>query len=72
MHCEESLTDGLPEAVDGPDGEAFGFDRLKRLLAAAGSPAVMHDRIIIDFDRHVANEPLADDLTLVVLARSES
>ena len=62
-------TDGLPEAVDGPDGEAFGFDRLKELLAKAGSPAVLHDRILIDFDRHVANEPLADDLTLVVLAR---
>ena len=62
-------TDGLPEAVDGPDGEAFGFDRLKQLLAKAGSPAVLHDRILIDFDRHVANEPLADDLTLVVLAR---
>jgi hypothetical protein len=62
-------TDGLPEAVDGPNGNAFGFDRLRRLLAAAGSPAVLHDRILIDFDRHVANEPLADDLTLVVLAR---
>ena len=63
-------TDGLPEAVDGPDGDAFGFGRVKRLLATAGSPAVLHDRILIDFDRHVANEPLADDLTLVVLARS--
>ena len=62
-------TDGLPEAVDGPDGEAFGFGRVKRLLATAGSPAVLHDRILIDFDRHVANEPLADDLTMVVLAR---
>ena len=62
-------TDGLPEAVDKPNGDAFGFDRLKQLLAKAGSPAVLHDRILIDFDRHVANEPLADDLTLVVLAR---
>jgi hypothetical protein len=62
-------TDGLPEAVDGPDGDAFGFDRLKQLLATAGSPAVLHDRILIDFDRHVAHEPLADDLTLVVFAR---
>jgi hypothetical protein len=62
-------TDGLPEAVDGPNGEAFGFERLKRLLTKAGSPAVLHDRILIDFDRHVAREPLADDLTLVVLAR---
>ena len=62
-------TDGLPEAVDGPDGEAFGFDRLKRLLSAAGSPAVLHDRILIEFDRHVGGELLADDLTLVVLAR---
>ena len=65
-------TDGLPEAVDGPDGESFGFDRLKRLLADAGSPARLHDRILMDFDRHVANEPLADDLTLVVMARLAS
>ena len=62
-------TDGLPEAVDGPDGDAFGFERLKGLLAAAASPGRAHDRILMEFDRHVANEPLADDLTLVVLAR---
>ena len=62
-------TDGLPEAVDGPNGESFGFDRLRKLLVTAGSAAKLHDRILMDFDRHVANEPLADDLTLVVLAR---
>jgi serine phosphatase RsbU (regulator of sigma subunit) len=62
-------TDGLPEAVDGPGGEAFGFDRLKRLLSAVGGPAVLHDRILMEFDHHVGSEPLADDLTLVVLAR---
>ncbi len=63
-------TDGLPEAVGGAEGDAFGFERLKRLLAAVGSPAVLHDRILMEFDRHVAGEPLADDLTLVVLART--
>jgi sigma-B regulation protein RsbU (phosphoserine phosphatase) len=62
-------TDGLPEAVDAPNRDAFGCERLKRMLATVGSPAVIHDRILIEFDRHVGNEPLADDLTLVVMAR---
>jgi len=63
------FTDGLPEAVDASEGEAFGFSRLRELLATVGSPAAVHDRILIAFDRHIGHEPLKDDLTLVVIAR---
>ncbi len=64
------FTDGLPEAVDGPDGRAFSFERIRELLGSVGSPAVLHDRILLAFDQHVGHEPVTDDLTLVVMARS--
>lgn len=63
------FTDGLPEAVDGPTGDSFGFQRLKELVATVGSPATVHDRILLAFDQHVGREPLTDDLTLMVVAR---
>lgn len=62
-------SDGLPEALDGPDGEAFGFGRLRELLAGGGTPQEIHDRILEAFDSHVGDQPLADDVTLVVLHR---
>jgi len=61
-------SDGLVEALS-TAGEAFGFERLRALLVAAGSPQELHDRILAAFDRHTAGEPLKDDLTLVVLTR---
>ena len=64
------FTDGLPEAVDGPTGESFSFQRLKDLLETVGSPAAVHDRILLAFDQHIGHEPLTDDLTLMVVARS--
>jgi hypothetical protein len=64
------FTDGLPEAVDGPNGDSFGFQRLRELLATIGSPANVHDRILLAFDQHIGHEPLTDDLTLMVVARS--
>lgn len=64
------FTDGLPEAVSGPDGDAFGFQKIKQLLAAVGSPARVHDRILLDFDQHIGHEPLTDDLTLVVISKA--
>ena len=62
-------SDGLPEALDGPEGEAFGYRRLTELLADAGTPQEIHDRIWTAFDLHVGQNPLADDLTLAVLHR---
>lgn len=64
------FTDGLPEAVDAPDGDSFGFQRMKDLLGTVGSPGVVHDRILLAFDQHIGHEPLTDDLTLMVVART--
>ena len=63
-------SDGLVEAVRA-DGESFGFERLNGLLASTASPQAMHDHILGEFDRFIANELLHDDLTLVVIARDE-
>ena len=64
------FTDGLPESVNGPDGDAFGFQKIKELLTTVGSPDRVHDRIMLAFDQHIGHEPLTDDLTLVVLSKS--
>lgn len=64
-----SITDGLPEAIGGARGEAFGFERLQELLRPGGSARQIHDRVLKAFDRHMGEEPLTDDLTIVVVAR---
>ena len=62
-------SDGLPEGL-GSDGEAFGFDRLRELSRQGGDAVAVHRRILAAFDGwRRADESLADDLTLVVLAR---
>ena len=62
-------SDGLPEALDDAKGRAFGFGRLRELLAARGTAREIHDRVLAAFDEHVGSSPLADDLTLVVVHR---
>lgn len=64
------FTDGLPEAVNGPDGDSFGFARITDLLTGSGPPKAIHDRILLAFDGHVGPEQLTDDLTLVVMSRA--
>jgi sigma-B regulation protein RsbU (phosphoserine phosphatase) len=61
-------TDGLAEAIDGWS-EAFGYARIADLTRPGGTPQALHDRILAAFDAHVGEEPLRDDLTLLVLAR---
>ena len=63
------FTDGLPEAVGGREKSSFGFARMRELLDTAGSPARVHDRMIMAFDQYVGDAPLKDDYTLVVMAR---
>jgi sigma-B regulation protein RsbU (phosphoserine phosphatase) len=62
-------TDGLAEALDSQGREAFGYPRIAALAGDGGSPRIVHDRILKAFDRHVGNEPLRDDLTLLIAAR---
>jgi len=62
-------TDGLPEAVDAMGKIAFGYERIQATLELGGTPQAVHDGILRNFDRHVGEEALLDDLTLVVVAR---
>ncbi len=61
-------SDGLPEAVD-RDGHAFGFERVAELAAAGGGAAQVHERILLALRGFVGDEPLADDVSLVVVER---
>jgi serine phosphatase RsbU (regulator of sigma subunit) len=62
-------TDGLVEAVNPLGTEAFGYERLRALLEQGGTPASAHRRILESFDLHVGQEPLRDDLTMLILSR---
>ncbi len=62
-------TDGLVEAAPGETAEAFGFERLRSAVAKGGPVELIHAAILEAFDRHMKDEPLRDDLSLLVLAR---
>jgi len=62
-------TDGLPEALDAQGGTAFGYEKIQAALQLGGTPQQIHDAIRRSFDLHVGDEPLRDDLTLLVIAR---
>jgi hypothetical protein len=62
-------TDGLVEAVDRDARQAFGYDRLAALVRMGGTPQTLHQEIFASFDQHVGDDPLHDDLTLLVIAR---
>ena len=62
-------TDGLPEGVDSRF-EAFGFPRIAALVAGGGTPENVHDRLLAAFDAHCGEEPLKDDLTILVVGRA--
>lgn len=61
-------TDGLPEAIS-PAAEAFGYERVRALVAAGGSAAAIHDRVTSAFRAFLGEEPLRDDACVVVLRR---
>ena len=60
-------SDGIPEACS--KIEDFGFDRLKQLLQLPGAARTVHDRVLNAVEQHLDDEPLRDDLTLVVIDR---
>ncbi len=62
------FTDGLFEGVN-RSGQAFGFERLRGALQPDGDARQAHERVLAAFESHVESEPLADDLTLVVVER---
>ncbi len=64
------FTDGLFEAMNGA-GQAFGFERLRTAFGGAGDAAATHARIQATLAAHVGDEPLADDLTLVIVERTK-
>ena len=61
-------SDGLPEAVNAT-AQAFGYDTVRALLRVPGTAREVHDRLRRAFHTHVADEPLGDDVTIVVIQR---
>jgi sigma-B regulation protein RsbU (phosphoserine phosphatase) len=61
-------SDGLTDAVS-PDGDYYGMERLKRMVARAGyeSARILAEAIITDVDAFRAGTPQPDDLTLLVM-----
>jgi hypothetical protein len=62
-------TDGLPEALDAQGRTAFGYERIQAAFQLGGTPQQIHDNILHSFDAHAGDEPLKDDLTLLVIGR---
>ncbi len=63
-------TDGVVETLNSA-GEAFGFERLREILAAGGSSLAVHDRVLRELDLFRGQEPVYDDRSLAVMARQE-
>ncbi|MGH9365349.1 MAG: SpoIIE family protein phosphatase [Thermoanaerobaculia bacterium] len=63
-------TDGVTEAND-PEGNEFGMDRLKHVVAAqlGREPADIDEALGRALEAHAAGEPYADDRTLLVIRR---
>ena len=61
-------TDGVVESLN-PEGESFGFERLRHELVRGGSARAVHDRIVSELDGFRREEPVADDVSLVVVSR---
>lgn len=61
-------TDGLFEGLS-PAGEPLGWERLRGAVAGGGDARALHDRLRALHTAHVAEAPLSDDCTIVVLGR---
>jgi serine phosphatase RsbU (regulator of sigma subunit) len=62
------MSDGLAEVM-GPDGEFFGYDRVRSGFSEVGTrePAAVVEHLVSSVDTHRAGESITDDVTLVVL-----
>jgi sigma-B regulation protein RsbU (phosphoserine phosphatase) len=63
-------TDGVPEAVD-EHGEAFGFDRVRSVVAEGGGAAGLHDRAVAAVEHHARGAIQLDDRSIVVIGRDD-
>lgn len=65
------FSDGLYEAVS-MDGEAYGFDRINQFLLREGErePDQLLTVLKSSFFQYIGDQPLADDVSLLVLKRS--
>lgn len=63
-------TDGVTEA-NSPDGDEFGFPRLKEFIGArvGKAPSEIEEELLKDLEDHAQGEPFADDRTLVMVRR---
>jgi len=61
-------TDGIPETLN-EAGEAFGFERVREVVADGGPPVSVHDRMITTLERFAGGAPLLDDCSLVAIGR---
>ena len=63
-------TDGVTEA-NSPEGDEFGFPRLKEFIGArvGKAPSEIEDELLKDLEDHAQGEPFADDRTLVMVRR---
>lgn len=62
-------SDALPEA-HGPDGEMFGFPRLREAVADAPTGAALIDELLAAIDRYTADDwEQEDDITVVSIER---
>ena len=63
-------TDGVTEA-NSPEGDEFGFPRLKEFIAArvGKAPSEIEDELLKSLEDHAQGEPFADDRTLVMVRR---
>lgn len=63
------ITDGIAETID-PDGQDFGYDRVRQALAHGGPASAIHDRIVREMVAFQGDAQAHDDRSLVVVSRS--
>lgn len=62
-------TDGINEAMNA-NGDQFGMEKVRRLVAKGGSGKEVRERVISALSKHFAGSAPEDDICLVVIERS--
>jgi serine phosphatase RsbU (regulator of sigma subunit) len=63
-----AFTDGIPDTQN-INGEFFGNDRLRELLAGNSTPAMLLKEMEADLNRFVGEAEQFDDITLLAIKR---